>query len=89
MLWYNNLIAVVLQKKIESNLLYNSETEEYNILGVAYTGNNMRKRQSGNTTVSTPVKFEMKPVYHKYPEKKREKRNLYEKKTIQPPKTRC
>lgn len=81
-------MTFLLQKKIESNLIYNSDTEEYNILGVAYTGNNMRKRQSGHTSVSAPVKFDMKPVYHKYPEKKRDKRSLFEKKIAQPPKTR-
>lgn len=41
--------------------------------GVAYTGNNMRKRQATSTETFTPVRFDMKQVYHKYPEKKRDK----------------
>jgi len=38
--------------------------------GVAYTGNNMRKRQTV-AEESPPIHFEMKQVYHKYPEKKK------------------
>ncbi|KAJ8936473.1 hypothetical protein NQ314_012336 [Rhamnusium bicolor] len=60
-------------KKILSHLIWNNETQEYQMRGVAYTGNNMRKRQTANIETFTPVKFEMKQVYHKYPEKKREK----------------
>lgn len=41
--------------------------------GVAYTGNNMKKRQKSSVENFTPIKFEMKQVFHKYPEKKREK----------------
>ncbi|KAJ8955486.1 hypothetical protein NQ318_003588 [Aromia moschata] len=62
-----------LLKKILSHLIWNNETQEYQMRGVAYTGNNMRKRQTANIETFTPVKFEMKQVYHKYPEKRREK----------------
>ncbi|XP_044256198.1 kinesin-like protein KIF3A [Tribolium madens] len=69
-------------KKIEANLIWNSETQEYQMRGVAYTGNNMRKRQSAHSECFTPVKFDMKPVYHKYPEKKRERKMMYEKRSF-------
>ncbi|KAJ8985878.1 hypothetical protein NQ317_006252 [Molorchus minor] len=63
----------LIRKKILQHLVWNNETQEYQMRGVAYTGNNMRKRQTANTETLTPVKFEMKQVYHKYPEKRREK----------------
>lgn len=46
--------------------------------GVAYTGNNMRKRQLANSDVLLDISFDMKPVYHKYPEKRREKKIIRE-----------
>nr|CAH7761503.1 unnamed protein product [Callosobruchus chinensis] len=63
-------------KKILTHLIWNNETQEYQMRGVAYTGNNMRKQQNTGAEIFTPVKFEMKQVYHKYPEKKREKRSM-------------
>ncbi|XP_060537450.1 kinesin-like protein KIF3A [Cylas formicarius] len=60
-------------RKINQHLLWNPETQEYQMRGVAYTGNNMRKRQTTRTQTAEPVQFGMKQVYHKYPEKKREK----------------
>ncbi|KAJ8923592.1 hypothetical protein NQ315_010171 [Exocentrus adspersus] len=69
----DNYIPQEYLKKILSHLIWNNETQEYQMRGVAYTGNNMRKRQTVNTETFTPVKFEMKQVYHKYPEKRREK----------------
>ncbi|CAH0561938.1 unnamed protein product [Brassicogethes aeneus] len=73
-------------KKIEANLIWNSETQEYQMRGVAYTGNNMKKRQMGNIEISAPVKFEMKNIYHKYPDKKKERKLMYDKRTISAPK---
>lgn len=68
------VIAIIyFQKKILSHLVWNNETQEYQMRGVAYTGNNMKKRQKSSVENLSPVKFEMKQVYHKYPEKKREK----------------
>lgn len=56
--------------------------QEYQMRGVAYTGNNMRKRQMEYSEYLKPVKFEMKPVYHKYSEKKKERKLLYEKRAF-------
>lgn len=54
-------------------MVWNNETQEYQMRGVAYTGNNMKKRQKSSIENFSPIKFEMKQVYHKYPEKKRDK----------------
>lgn len=56
--------------------------------GVAYTGNNMKKRMTGNIEISAPVKFEMKNVYHKYPDKKKERKLVYDKKIFSATKSR-
>lgn len=69
----DNYIPQEYQKKILANLIWNNETQEHQMRGVAYTGNNMRKRQTVSADIFTPVKFEMKQVYHKYPEKRRDK----------------
>lgn len=69
-------------KKIEVNLIWNSETQEYQMKGVAYTGNNMRKRLSSHSDFYNEVKFEMKNIYHKYPEKKKERRSIFDKRSF-------
>ncbi|CAG9817005.1 unnamed protein product [Phaedon cochleariae] len=69
----DNYVPQEYLKKILSHLMWNNDTQEYQMRGVAYTGNNMRKRQTASAEAFSPVCFEMKQVYHKYPEKKREK----------------
>lgn len=53
-------------KKIEENMLWNTETTEYQMKGVAYTGNNMRKHMSNHLEHSASVRRGMKAVYHSY-----------------------
>lgn len=79
-LMINSYIPQEYMQKIEANLTWNMETQEFQMKGVAYTGNNMRKRQGRGTDYDVPFRHEIKPVYHKYAEKRREKRSL-EKKT--------
>lgn len=47
-------------------MLWNTETTEFQMKGVAYTGNNMRKHMSNHLEHSTSVKRGMKSVYHTY-----------------------
>ncbi|XP_022900797.1 kinesin-like protein KIF3A isoform X2 [Onthophagus taurus] len=61
-----NYIPKEYLKKIEQNMLWNTETTEFQMKGVAYTGNNMRKHMSGHLEHSTSVKRGMKAVYHTY-----------------------
>ncbi|XP_019865591.2 kinesin-like protein KIF3A [Aethina tumida] len=87
-LMIENYIPKDYMKKIECNLIWNNETQEYQMRGVAYTGNNMKKRMTGNIEISAPVKFEMKNVYHKYPDKKKERKLVYDKKIFSATKSR-
>lgn len=52
--------------KIEDNLIWNAETAEFQMKGVAYTGNNMRKHMSIRQDQSAPIRWNMKNVYHTY-----------------------
>lgn len=55
------------QKKIEANLQWNPETAEYQMNGVAYTGNNMRKHYSPDAEKApSGIKPKMKQVYLSY-----------------------
>ncbi|XP_066158508.1 kinesin-like protein KIF3A [Euwallacea fornicatus] len=58
------------KRLIQNYCTFNNDTQEYQLQGVAYTGNNMRKRQT-LTEENPPIIFDMKQVYHKYPEKKK------------------
>nr|XP_023013785.1 kinesin-like protein KIF3A [Leptinotarsa decemlineata] len=69
----DNYIPQEYLKKIQSHMVWNNETQEFQMRGVAYTGNNMRKHQTATAEEFAPITFEMKQSYHKYPEKKREK----------------
>lgn len=60
-------------KKIQTNMIWSNDGQEYQMRGVAYTGNNMRKRQNASVETLAQVKFDMKQPYHKYPERKKEK----------------
>lgn len=53
-------------KKIEANTQWNQETTEYQMRGVAYTGNNMRKTLSAQLVNDKPIKPIMKAIYHSY-----------------------
>ncbi|CAG9759578.1 unnamed protein product [Ceutorhynchus assimilis] len=58
------------KQMIQNHCTFNNDTQEYQLQGVAYTGNNMRKQQA--VTEENPrITFDMKQVYHKYPEKKK------------------
>lgn len=54
-------------------MIWSNDGQEYQMRGVAYTGNNMRKRQNASVETLAQVKFDMKQPYHKYPERKKEK----------------
>ncbi|XP_050313751.1 kinesin-like protein KIF3A [Anthonomus grandis grandis] len=70
MLMIDYYIPQEYKRLIQNYCTFNNDTQEYQLQGVAYTGNNMRKRQI--VTEENPrVSFDMKQVYHKYPEKKR------------------
>ena len=47
-------------------MLWNTETTEFQMKGVAYTGNNMRKHMSNLIELPAPVRRGMKAVYHSY-----------------------
>ncbi|KAF2884409.1 hypothetical protein ILUMI_21788 [Ignelater luminosus] len=53
-------------RKIETNTQWNQDTTEYQMRGVAYTGNNMRKNMSANSEKEKPIRPTMKSVYHSY-----------------------
>lgn len=53
-------------KKIDFNTQWNQDTTEYQMRGVAYTGNNMRKAVSAFCGKEKPVRPKMKTVYHLY-----------------------
>ncbi|KAK5639041.1 hypothetical protein RI129_011533 [Pyrocoelia pectoralis] len=53
-------------KKIELNTQWNQDTTEYQMRGVAYTGNNMRKAVSAFSNKEKPIRPKMKTVYHLY-----------------------
>ncbi|XP_030756162.1 kinesin-like protein KIF3A [Sitophilus oryzae] len=77
------------KKVIQQYCIFNNDTQEYQLQGVAYTGNNMRKRQMASEEAPA-VKFEMKQVYHKYPDKKKvtSKRSLLKAYSAVPKQTR-
>ncbi|KAF7287493.1 kinesin-like protein KIF3A [Rhynchophorus ferrugineus] len=77
------------KKVIQQYCIFNNDTQEYQLQGVAYTGNNMRKRQIAPEE-APPIKFDMKQVYHKYPEKKKvtSKRSLLKTYSAVPKQTR-
>ncbi|KAK9874407.1 hypothetical protein WA026_002754 [Henosepilachna vigintioctopunctata] len=72
----DSYIPVEYTQKIEQNLIWNMESQEFQMRGVAYTGNNMRKHKTHGAEFETSYRNELKPVYHKYAEKRREKRSL-------------
>lgn len=47
-------------------MLWNTETTEFQMKGVAYTGNNMRKHMPAHNDRSTFIKRGMKLVFHSY-----------------------
>lgn len=47
-------------------MLWNIETTEFQMKGVAYTGNNMRKQMNNHPDHMLQVKRGMKLVYHTY-----------------------
>ncbi|KAK4871761.1 hypothetical protein RN001_015885 [Aquatica leii] len=53
-------------KKIEVNTQWNQDTTEYQMRGVAYTGNNMRKTMSAFPNKEKPIRPRIKSVYHLY-----------------------
>jgi len=62
-------------KTIESKMLWNTDTTEFQVKGVAYTGNNMRKQVLNPYEKPMPVVRGMKSIYHSYNSgKKQEKR---------------
>ncbi|XP_017769051.1 PREDICTED: kinesin-like protein KIF3A [Nicrophorus vespilloides] len=62
----DNYIPKEYLKTIEGKMLWNTDTTEFQVKGVAYTGNNMRKHMSANVDKSTPAFRGMKNVYHSY-----------------------
>ncbi|CAG9855551.1 unnamed protein product [Phyllotreta striolata] len=68
-----NYIPPEYLKKIQTNMIWSNDGQEYQMRGVAYTGNNMRKRLNPGVETMSQIKFDMKQPYHKYPERKKEK----------------
>ncbi|XP_056646406.1 kinesin-like protein KIF3A isoform X1 [Diorhabda sublineata] len=69
----DNYIPSEYLKKIQYNMIWSNDGQEYQMRGVAYTGNNMRKRQNTSAETLIQVRFDMKQPFHKYPERKKEK----------------
>lgn len=51
---------------MEANMIWNIETTEFQMRGVAYSGNNMRKLLSSQFDQLLPVNRGMKLIYHTY-----------------------
>lgn len=57
-------------------MVWNTETTEFQMKGVAYTGNNMRKLMSLSADHHTTLKCGMKLIYHSYSGKKTDRQRI-------------
>ncbi|XP_065165361.1 kinesin-like protein KIF3A [Atheta coriaria] len=72
----DNYIPKEYLKTIESKILWNTDTTEFQVKGVAYTGNNMRKHMSMAVDKPVAVQRPLKNVYHSYNAGKKVERRI-------------